>query len=223
MDRGRLEAFSDGVFAVAITLLALNLAVKGPGFGSLAHQLGHQWPGYVAYLISFFTIGIIWVNHHTLVSNVVVVTRLLLFLNLVLLLFVVLIPVATGTVADYLARGGFDAKLAVAMYGVVLTGMSVGFSCIAEWSLREGRTRVPVPRDRWWAARIRFMSGGLVYLLITGIAFISAPLALGLSGVVAVYYVFERTPASGNVAEIAGPGGPNGSAGPAGSAGPRDT
>jgi len=220
MDRGRLEAFSDGVFAVAITLLALNLAVKGPGNGSLAHQLGHQWAGYAGYLISFFTIGIIWVNHHTLVSNVVVVTRLLLFLNLVLLLFVVLIPVATGTMADYLAAGGFDAKLAVAMYGVVLTGMSVGFSLIAEWSLREGRTRVPVPRDRWWAARLRFMSGGLVYLLITGFAFINAPAALGLSGLVAVYYVFERTPASGNVAEIAGPGGPNG---PAGSAGPPDT
>jgi uncharacterized membrane protein len=220
MDRGRLEAFSDGVFAVAITLLALNLAVKGPGYGTLGHQLGHQWAGYAGYLISFFTIGIIWVNHHTLVSNVVVVTRVLLFLNLVLLLFVVLIPVATGTMADYLASGGFDAKLAVALYGVVLTGMSVGFSSIAEWSLRPGRTRVPVPRDKWWAARLRFMSGGLVYLLITGFAFINAPAALGLSGLVAVYYVFERTPASGNVAEIAGPGGPNGSAGSAGSAGP---
>ena len=122
MSRGRLEAFSDGVFAVAITLLALNLAVKGPGYGTLAHQLAHQWPGYLAYLISFFTIGIIWVNHHTLVANVAVVTRKLLFLNLVLLLFVVLIPVATGTVADYLAEGGFDAKLAVAVYGIVLRG-----------------------------------------------------------------------------------------------------
>jgi uncharacterized membrane protein len=226
MDRGRLEAFSDGVFAVAITLLALNLAVKGPGNGTLAYQLGHQWPGYVAYLISFFTIGIIWVNHHTLVSNVVVVTRLLLFLNLVLLLFVVLIPVATAAVAEYLAPGGFDAKLAVAMYAVVLTGMSVGFSGIAEWSLREGRTLVPVPPDKRWAARIRFMSGGLVYLLITGCAFISALAALGLSGLVAVYYVFERTPASGNAAEVAGPGGPARSTGPTGStgsAGPQDT
>ena len=122
MDRGRLEAFSDGVFAVAITLLALNLTVKPPGNGTLAHQLAHQWPGYAAYLISFFTIGIIWVNHHQLLSNIVVVTRTLLFLNLVLLLFVVLIPVATGTVADYLAEGGFDAKLAVAVYGIVLDG-----------------------------------------------------------------------------------------------------
>ena len=197
MDRGRLEAFSDGVFAVAITLLALNLAVKGPGHGALAHQLTQQWAAYAAYLISFFTIGIIWVNHHVLVSNIVIVTRLLLFLNLVLLLFVVLIPVATGTVGDYLPAGGSDAKLAVAVYGVALTGMSIGFSGIAEWSMGEGRTRVPVPPDKRWTARIRFMSGGLVYLVVIGLAFVSAPAALALSGLVAVYYIFERTPSLG--------------------------
>jgi uncharacterized membrane protein len=210
MDRGRLEAFSDGVFAVAITLLALNLAVKGPGDhnGSLAHQLAHQWAAYAAYVISFFTIGIIWVNHHQLVSSIVVVTRMLLFLNLVLLLFVVLIPVATGTVADFLAEGThtFDAKLAVAVYGIVLAGMSAGFGGIAEWSFGEGRTLVPVPPDRRWAARIRFMSGGLVYLIVIGLAFISAPAALALVGLVAVYYVFERTPALGAVGEISDAG-----------------
>jgi uncharacterized membrane protein len=202
MDRGRLEAFSDGVFAVAITLLALNLAVAGPGHGdgTLAYQLGQHWPGYVAYLISFFTIGIIWVNHHALVSSVVAVTRTLLFLNLVLLLFVVLVPVATGTVASYLAHGGFDAKLAVAMYGVVLEGMSVGFASMLEWSLGEGRTLAPVPPEKRWAARIRFMSGGLVYLLVIGCAFISAPAAFALSGVVAVYYIFERTPSAARAA-----------------------
>ncbi|TMG41186.1 MAG: DUF1211 domain-containing protein, partial [Chloroflexi bacterium] len=64
MDRGRLEAFSDGVIAVAITLLALNLAVAGPGHGSLLQQLGEHWPSFVAYVISFFVIGIVWVNHH---------------------------------------------------------------------------------------------------------------------------------------------------------------
>jgi len=133
-----------------------------------------------------------------------VVTRMLLFLNLVLLLFVVLIPVATGTVADYLGPGGFDAKLAVAVYGIVLTGMSAGFSGIAEWSMGEGRARVPVPPDRRWAARIRFMSGGLVYLVIVGLAFLSPQVALGLSGLVAVYYIFERTPA----VVVDGPAGP---------------
>jgi uncharacterized membrane protein len=194
MDRSRLEAFSDGVFAVAITLLALNLAVAGPGHGPLAHQLADRWPAFVAYLISFFTIGIIWVNHHALVSNLAAVSRLLLFLNLVLLLFVVMVPFATATVAEYLAHGGFDAKVAVAVYGIVLEGMSVGFASMLEWSLGEGRTHVAVPPGRRWAVRLRFTSGGLAYLVVIGGAFLSAPAALGFSGLVAVYYIFERTP-----------------------------
>jgi uncharacterized membrane protein len=194
MDRSRLEAFSDGVFAVAITLLALNLAVAGPGHGPLAHQLADRWPAFVAYLISFFTIGIIWVNHHALVSNLAAVSRLLLFLNLVLLLFVVMVPFATATVAEYLAHGGFDAKVAVAVYGIVLEGMSVGFALMLEWSLGEGRTHVAVPPGRRWAVRLRFTSGGLAYLVVIGGAFLSAPAALAFSGLVAVYYIFERTP-----------------------------
>jgi uncharacterized membrane protein len=194
MDRGRLEAFSDGVFAVAITLLALGLTVAGPGHGSLAYQLAHQWPAYVAYVISFFTIGIIWVNHHALVSNIFAVDRVLLFLNLVLLLFIVMVPFATGTVADYLSHGGFDSQVAVAVYGIVLTGMSIGFALIFEWSLREGHAIRQLPRDQWWMARRRFIAGGVVYLAIIGLAFASAPVAFGLAGAVAVYYIFERTP-----------------------------
>src|ERR1700678_1036390 len=194
MDRGRLEACSDGVLAVAITLMALNLAVAGPGHGPLASQLADHWPAFVAYLISFFTVGIIWVNHHALVSNIVTVSRPLLFLNLVLLLFVVMVPFATKTVADYLAHGGFDAKVAVAVYGIVLEGMSIGFASMLEWSLGEGRPRIAVPPGRRWAARLRFTSGGLAYLLVIGGAFLNAPAALGFSGLVGLYYIFERTP-----------------------------
>jgi uncharacterized membrane protein len=196
VNRGRLEAFSDGVFAVAITLLVLDLAVAGPGpgHGSLAHQLAHRWPGFAAYVISFLTIGIIWVNHHALVSNLKVVTRPLMFLNLLLLMFVVLVPFTTATVANYLADGGFDAQVAVAVFGGAMLGMSVSFAAMFEWSLGEGRAYVSVPRDKRWAARFRFTSGGLVYLAIIGIAFLSAPVAFGLAGATGVYYIFERTP-----------------------------
>ncbi|MDZ5445852.1 TMEM175 family protein [Micromonospora sp. 4G57] len=96
MSRTRLEEFSDAVFAVAMTLLALNLAVAGPGHGPLLHQVADHWPSFVAYLISFFTIGLIWVNHHALIGNVAV-DRTLALLNLVLLLFVVLIPVDSSS------------------------------------------------------------------------------------------------------------------------------
>jgi uncharacterized membrane protein len=196
MDRGRLEAFSDGVFAVAITLLALNLAVAGPGHGPLAHQLEQQWPAFVAYLISFFTVGIIWVNHHALVSGIETVSRLLLFLNLVLLLFVVMLPFATATVADYLPHEGFDTSVAVAVYGLVLEGMSIGFTLMLEWSLRQGVARGAVPPERRWVARLRFSWGLLAYLVVIGGAFISAPAAFAFSGLVAVYYMFESTPSA---------------------------
>jgi uncharacterized membrane protein len=91
----RLEAFSDGVFAVAITLLALDLAVGGPGPDSLAHQLGDKWPSYVAYVVSFFIVGITWVNHHSC-SAIALVDRTLLFLNLLLLMFIVAILSGTA-------------------------------------------------------------------------------------------------------------------------------
>src|SRR3979490_585843 len=110
----------------------MNLAVAGPGQGPLAHQLADRWPAFVAYLISFCTLGIIWGNHHALVSTLGAVSRLLLFLNLVLLLVVVMVPFATATVSEYLAHGGFDAKVAVAVYGLVLEGMSVGFAAMLE-------------------------------------------------------------------------------------------
>jgi len=200
VDRSRVEAFSDGVIAVAITLLALNLAVAGPGHGPLLRQLGDHWPSFVAYLISFFTIGIIWVNHHALVANIAVVDRTLLFLNLVLLLFVVLIPFVTATMADYLTSGGQDAHVAMAMYAVVFEGMGLSFAAIFEWTLHEGRTLQPVPEEARRAARWRFSLGSLVYVVAIAVAFVSAPAALAIIGLMAVYYIFERTPAAGGSA-----------------------
>jgi uncharacterized membrane protein len=201
VDRGRLQASSDGVIAVAITLLALNLAVAGPGHGALLHQLGDRWPSFVAFLISFFTIGIIWVNHHVLVKNITIVDRTLLFLNLLLLLFVVFIPFATATMAEYLTSGGQDAHVAMAIYAAAFEGMALGFAAIFEWTLHEGRTYQPVPKEARRAARVRFSLGVLVYVVTIGVAFLSAPAALAIIGLVAVYYVFERIPAVAGPAE----------------------
>jgi uncharacterized membrane protein len=195
VSRARLEAFSDGVFAVAITLLALNLAVAGPGHGPLLQQLSDHWPAFIAYLISFFTIGIIWVNHHALVDNIARVDRTLLFLNLLLLLFVVAIPFTTATMAEYLTDGSFDAKVAMLLYVAVAEGMSACFAAIFAWSLGEGRTHHPVPVEARPAAWWRFTIGIAIYLLAFFVAFISPQAALVIVGLVALYYVFERTPA----------------------------
>jgi len=175
VDRGRLEAFSDGVFAVAITLLALGLTIAGPGHGSLASQLGHRWPQFVAYLISFLTIGIIWVNHRALVRNIARVDRVLLFVNLSVLLFVVLIPFATSTMATYLSRPGFDSHVAMALYAGVFEGMAITFGFLFAWTLREGGARQPVPPHARRAAAARFLAGHVPYIVAIGVAFVSPP------------------------------------------------
>jgi uncharacterized membrane protein len=196
MDRSRLEAFSDGVIAVAITLLALDLTVPGRGHGSLLHQLTEKWPAFLAYLISFLTIGIIWVNHHALVRTIKRVDRTVLFLNLMLLMFVVLIPFTTATVADYLTAGDENSRLAMVLYGGVLVGMSAGFDAMFEWTLHGQRVYEPLPAEQHWAARRRFIGGGLVYVIATIVAVFSPIAAFVIIGLVAVYYIFERTPSS---------------------------
>jgi uncharacterized membrane protein len=206
VDRSRLEAFSDGVFAVAITLLVLNLTVAGPGHGKLVHQLGSHWPSFAAYVISFFVIGIIWVNHHALVRTIVVVDRRLLFLNLVLLLWVVLIPFATGLVAEYMSAylagtpGAGDVRLAMALYSAVFLGMSAGFAGIFEWTLHGGRVANPVPAEKHWAARIRFAGGSAAYVVALVVALFNAIAAFVIIALIAVYYVFENTPTSPSAA-----------------------
>jgi uncharacterized membrane protein len=195
MDRSRLEAFSDGVFAVAITLLALDLTVAGPGHGHLIDQLDDKWPAFLAYLVSFFMIGIVWVNHHMLVRSIIKVDRTLLFLNLVLLLFVVLIPFATATEADYFPHNGPDARLAMALYAGALLGMSVGFAGILEWTLHGQRVDQPVPPELRWRARARFAGGGLVYVIAIALAWFSALASFVLIVLIALYYILENTPA----------------------------
>jgi uncharacterized membrane protein len=203
VDRSRLEAFSDGVFAVAITLLALNLTVEGPGRVSLQHQLWeHRW-SFGAYLLSFFIIGIIWVNHHVLIKSIALVDRTLLFFNLVLLLFVVLIPFSTATVAQYLPVSGSGdsaieagVKVAMVLYSAVLLGMSAGFGLIFEWTLHGDHRIEPLPPQAHWPARLRFVGGASVYVVAIVVSLFNAYAAFALIALTAVYYIFERTPAS---------------------------
>src|SRR3954470_21257643 len=103
MTKTRLEAFSDGVIAIAITLLVLDIKVPPPeAAGSLVHKLAEQWPSYAAYVVSFATIGIIWVNHTAMIRRLGDVDHSILMLNLLLLLCIGVLPFATSLLADYL-------------------------------------------------------------------------------------------------------------------------
>jgi uncharacterized membrane protein len=194
---GRLEAFSDGVFAVAITLLSIDLVVAGPGHGTtLAHQLREAWPNFAAFLVSFFVVGIIWVNHHSLFKNFAKVDRTLLFLNLLLLLFVVTIPFVTSTLAKYLTDNSRSASLAAVLYSGVSLAMSVSFALLFNWSVRDpSRLRNPVPSEQLKRIRFRFVGVGTsVYVVALIVGIFSAPVCLAVNALIAAYYCFEQTP-----------------------------
>jgi uncharacterized membrane protein len=202
VDSGRLEAFSDGVFAVAITLLALNLTIGGPSDVTLAAKLADHWPAFAAYAVSFATIGIIWVNHHTLFKSFSEIDRTLLFVNLLLLFFVVSIPFATTTIAAYLRADSADASLAAAIYQSVFEGMSLSFTLLFWWGVHREHLQVTLTPKLARRAMIRFGLGNLGYISGIGVAFVSAPASLALSGLVAVYYILEQTPVTGRAGKL---------------------
>jgi uncharacterized membrane protein len=123
---GRLEAFSDGVFAIAATLLVLEFSVGTHEGGHLGSSLLHLWPAYLAYVTSFLTIGIIWMNHHYCVETMARADRVLLFLNLLLLLTVAFLPFPTRLVAEYLQRPGEAA--AVYAYDATFVVMAIVYN-----------------------------------------------------------------------------------------------
>jgi uncharacterized membrane protein len=120
----------------------------------------------------------------------------LLFVNQILLIFVVLIPFGTATMADYLPHNTPSARLAMVLYSGILLGMSAGFAAIFEWTLHGERVYRPLPAEQHWPARRRFAGGALVYVVAILIAVFNALAAFILISLVAVYYIFERTPAS---------------------------
>jgi uncharacterized membrane protein len=186
VSKARLEAFSDGVFAVAITLLVLEIGVPGE-VGDLPKQVAHLWPSFAAYFISFFTIGIIWVNHHTTVARFERLSRTALFLNLNLLLWVVLIPWSTALIAEHLRDTGGDQHFAACIYALNFFVMGVAFFLLWDYS---GRAHLlDVGPAELNSLRFRNAVGEGAYLIAAGVAWISAPASLIICGLVAVYYI----------------------------------
>lgn len=193
MGKTRLEAFSDGVLAVAVTLLVLDLHVDAAG-GSLGAQLRHEWPSFVAYVLSFFIIGVIWVNHHALFALAARIDRPLLFYNLLLLMWVTTIPFTTSTLASFLRSGGSDTRWAVVLYGSSMEGMAVSFTLILAYLLRHQLVVRPVSRAEGRAAVRRFGLGTFVYPAVMLIGLVWPIVMLVVYGALTVYYIVEQTP-----------------------------
>src|SRR5262245_43032063 len=192
--KARLETFSDGVLAIVITLLALELRPPEVEAGqTLAQALWEQWPSYLAYVLAFAQIGVIWLNHHRLFEQVRVVDGKLLLLTLNLLVWVSLIPFPTALVAEHLRGGGEATSTAVAVFSGVLFLMSVGFTALYAWITHDDRlVHALPPRHVVIAARVRFGLGLAAYGAAVELAFVSPYAALAIHAVFAAYYGFDQ-------------------------------
>jgi uncharacterized membrane protein len=193
MDTRRAEAFSDGVFAVAITVLVFNLLSITLGQHPY-RDLAHAWPEYFAYVVSFLTIGIMWMNHHTVLGHINRVDRPVLVINLLLLMGVVALPFPTALVADHLQKPGGAA--AAVSYGVAMILISMSFAGLWIYVVRHVEQLGGQAQPEALRRSIPGFTGGLlVYVAGTIIAAVGLPVvALIIYGLLAVYYLFEHLP-----------------------------
>jgi uncharacterized membrane protein len=193
MSVGRLEAFSDGVLAIVITLLILEIHVPEPAQdpGQLAKALAHQWPQYVAFLVSFLIVGIIWLNHHATFNLLERTDHNMRVLNLLLLLPVTVLPWPTELLASYAVEGTeSEQRLAVLVYGLTSTAMAVAFNVLWRYLRRHPELHKPHVSEDLLAVRNRRYNVGLaVYPVATAIGLISVPLFMGIMLALAVMYL----------------------------------
>lgn len=190
----RTEAFSDGVLAIAITLLVLNLHADVSAHGSLFRALVGQWESYLAYLTSFLTIGIIWLNHHAFFERLRATDRPLQWANLALLLFVSFLPFPTAILAAHLGDGGWNGRVAAMLYGLAGTLMTVPW--VALWRhLARAPHLFRAPFDTAFARRegLRAWVGVFAYLGCGALGLLSPYLSAFLYLGIAVFYALTSS------------------------------
>lgn len=180
-DASRVETFSDGVFAVVLTVMAVELLQNGParaGGRELPDALAHAWPSYLAYVITFGIAGQIWLGHHNVWRYVVRVDQLLLVFNLLVLLFVAAIPFTADLLSDNLRGGSTEQRLTAALYFGTVLGESIFFN-LSWWWARRRRLLHPDldPRLARAVAR-RLLLRPLLYLIAFAFVFVNAVLSL---------------------------------------------
>jgi uncharacterized membrane protein len=188
-ETGRIEAFSDGVFAIAITLLVLDIKVPRelPESARLLDALGAQWPAYFAFVTSFATIGIMWINHHRLFNLIKRSDQLLLVLNGLLLMGITFIPFPTALLAEYIEQR--DKHIAAMIYSGTFIVTAILFNLL--WHYASHKNRLLDPQSDPLAVRSisrQYAFGPLVYLVAFGLAFFSAEASLALNMLLAVFF-----------------------------------
>jgi uncharacterized membrane protein len=186
----RLEAFSDGVLAVAITLLVLDIGVPvARPHETLADALLHQWPHYAAYVTSFLTIGIIWINHHAMIGRLRAADHAILGLNLLLLMSIAILPFATALMAAYLKQSRGQ-HLAAGVYAGAFLVMAIFFAILQRHILlnKAHMLTTDLPEERRRQILRRSLRGVGPYVIATAAAILSAYVSLAICAALALYY-----------------------------------
>lgn len=190
MNKARFEAFSDGVFAFAITLLILGIALPGAHYASdhaLTDALLHLWPNVLAYALSFAVIGIMWQNHHALFRLIERVDRMTVFLNLLLLAGTAFIPFATATLGAYPTM-----RASAFLYGVVLSYCATIYNVVLKHLIRR-RAFIDSVDDATIRSTVRaYRVGWVIYVIATLLALLEPVASFAAYVAVAVYYLVPR-------------------------------
>ena len=194
----RLEAFSDGVIAIAITLLVLEVRVPhldpGQGEADLLRALGDLWPAYVGYLTSFLTIGVLWANHHNIFRFFALTDQRLVVLNMLLLLCIGFIPFPTALLADYIGEPG--ERTATLVYGAWFTVTALFYNLVWRYATHDRRLIHPdTPQAALDAVNRRFQVGVPIYLVATLVAFFNPALSLVIFLALALFYILPSSSA----------------------------
>jgi uncharacterized membrane protein len=186
----RVEAFSDGVFAIAITLLILAVGFEEAiAEGELEETLRHLWPAYIAYAVSFLTIGIMWVNHHAVFRHFERVDRPMLLLNILLLMLVSFTPFPTRVVAEHVQSPG-DRQVAALLYGSTMTLTAICFFAVWMYGSRH-LLRPDADRREVSGITRSYLPGTPMYLGATLLAFVSPIASLVVFALLAVFYALS--------------------------------
>jgi len=193
LSTARLETFADGVFAIAATLLILNVEVPDLAERSLTHELVRLWPAYVGYAVSFLTIGIIWVNHHTVLRQLRGIDRTFLFINVFFLLCIAFIPFPTRLLATYVRTDNGEA--AAFAYGVTLTLTAIFFNLMWRYAIGGGGRLLRPDADRREVDGITrsYRPGVPMYAGATVVGVFQAEVGAALFAAIALFYVLSSS------------------------------
>jgi uncharacterized membrane protein len=191
VETSRLEAFADGVFAIAATLLIIDVSADAKG-GALGAALAHNWPQYAAYAVSFVTIGIMWVNHHACLQLIDRADRAFLFINIGLLACIGFVPFPTKLIAEHLHDNGVRA--AAITYGLTMTATAIFFALFWFYAAT-GRRLIAQSADQRVVSGISrsYLPGTFIYGGSTLVALWSPHTAIALFAGIAGFYVLESS------------------------------